>query len=538
MTELPVLRDLGLILLAAALFAVAAKRIRMPSIAAFLFAGIVLGPVTGLVRVSDSLDVISHAGIALLLFLVGMELSLGKIRDIGRAALLAGLGQILLTGAAAAAVCTLLGFEMREALFLALAVTVSSTVVVVKLLDQRHEMDSLHGRIAVGILLVQDLVVIMVLTLVAGLAGGEDRPLLLGLLRAFASTALLLAAALAAAHWILPRLFAWLSDSLEAMFVLSLSWCFAFALGGEALGLSLEIGAFIAGVSLAQLPYNHELRRRVHPLTSFFVAVFFVTLGVQLDPSAAVEDPLAVIVLAAFVLIGTPMILILILTRLGYGERTAFMGSVTLAQISEFSFVLGTAALGAGLIGERVLSLIGVVGIVTIAASSYLVLNADALLEVVKRRGLLRPFRATDVDDVPAEERSGHVVVIGINALGRRIVQGLAERGEQVLAIDSDPAKLAHVRAHTLVGNVDHLSVVEEARIARAKLVISALRIEDTNRLLAYRCRTLGVPAAIHAFDQAVVRDLEAIGTEYLIASKNEGVRGIAALLAAAGVLD
>jgi Trk K+ transport system NAD-binding subunit len=161
------------------------------------------------------------------------------------------------------------------------------------------------------------------------------------------------------------------------------------------------------------------------------------------------------------------------------------------------------------------------------------------LLAIVSRRGLLRPFRATNVAEAaPDEQRSGHVVVIGVNALGRRIVMGMIGRGESVLAIDSDSAKLLGLSATTLVGNIDHLSVFEEAGIARAKLVISALRIEDTNRLLAFRCKTIGVPAAIHAFDQAVVRDLEAIGTEYLIASKNEGVRGIAGLLAAAGVLD
>lgn len=537
MGEIAVLRDLGWILVGAALFALGARVVRMPAIAAFLFAGIALGPVAGVVGVSETLDLISHTGIALLLFLVGLELSVEKIRDVGGSAVVAGVGQIVLTMGAAAGVCLLLGFPLVHAGFLALAVTISSTVVVVKLLDQRRELDSLHGRLAVGVLMVQDLVVILVLTLVAGLGG--ERGLVEGIAAAFGGTAVLLVVALAAAKWLLPRPFAWLSDSPEAMFVSALCWCFALALGAEAMHLSLEIGAFLAGVALAQLPYNHELKRRVHPLMNFFIAVFFVTLGIQLDPGAAIADPVAVLVLTAFVLLCGPVLVMLILARLGHDERTAFLGGITLGQVSEFSFVLASAALAAGLIDDRVLSLIGVVGILTIAASSYIVLNGDALYRRFRAPGLLRLLPLKDGREAPVEETyEGHVVVVGMNALGRRIVEGLAARGEKVLAVDTDPVKLEGLAARTMLGSVDHASVIEETGIPLARLVVSALRIEDTNRLLAWRCRALGVPVAIHAFDQSVARELEVIGTDYLIASKNDGVRAIAAQLAAEGMLD
>ncbi len=539
MAELPILRELGLILAAAALFALLARRIRMPVIAAFLFAGIALGPVTGLVRVSESLDLISHTGIALLLFLVGLELSLEKIRDVGRTAVLAGVGQITLTMAGAMVVCLLLGFGVRDAVFLALAVTISSTVVAVKLLDQRHELDSVHGRIAVGILMVQDLVVILVLTLVAGLGGdGERTGVAAGLASAFVGTGALALVALLAARWILPRVFGWVAESHEALFVFSLCWCFAFVLGAELLHLSLEIGAFLAGVSLAQLPYNTELRRRVHPLVNFFIAVFFVTLGIQLDLSAAIADPITVVVLTVFVLVASPLIIMLIVARLGYSERTSFLSGLILAQVSEFSFVLAAAALAVGLIDERVLSLIGVTGIITIAASAYMALSGDALLRVVRSRGLLRFFGIVGGPEVggPITLRD-HVIVVGMNALGRRIVEALLARDETVLAVDTDPIKLAGLPAATLVGSTDHPGVLEEAALEHAKLVVSALRIEDSNRLLAWRCRAADVPVAIHAFDQAVTGDLEDLQVDYLITSKNEGVREIAAHLARAGVL-
>ncbi|MGH7443779.1 MAG: cation:proton antiporter, partial [Longimicrobiales bacterium] len=168
MTDFPVLRDLGLILVAGALFVLLARRINMPTIVAYIFAGLVLGPLTGLISSTESVALIAEAGIALLLFLVGLELSLAKIRDVGRVAIAAGLGQVALTAVGGFGLARLLGFTAIEAAFIGTALTFSSTVVVVQLLGQKRELDTLYGRIAVGILLVQDLVVIIALTFLTG----------------------------------------------------------------------------------------------------------------------------------------------------------------------------------------------------------------------------------------------------------------------------------------------------------------------------------------------------------------------------------
>ena len=178
MLEVTFIEDLGLIIVAATLFAFLARRIGMPSIVAYLLAGLALGPLTGLVEMSGSLALISEIGIALLLFLVGLELSFAKIKDVGRVAVIAGIGQVVFTAAGGLVLCGLLGFGVMEAVFLAVGLTFSSTVVVVKLLDEKGELDSLYGRIAVGIFLVQDIVAIFILTFLAGLGGsvGVGRP--------------------------------------------------------------------------------------------------------------------------------------------------------------------------------------------------------------------------------------------------------------------------------------------------------------------------------------------------------------------------
>jgi Kef-type K+ transport system membrane component KefB len=539
--DLSLLRSLGYILVAAAVVVVIATRLRVPSIVGYLAAGLLLGPVTGLLTVGDAVHLIAEVGIALLLFLVGLELSLDKIRDVGRVAVLAGIGQVVFTAVGGLLIALVLGFTLMESLFLGTALTFSSTVVVVKLLDQKAEIDSLYGRIAVGIFLVQDLVVIVALTFLSGLGNPDQLTATgvgTGLVRAFGGMALLLGVALLSARYVLPRVFAWVAGSPEPMLIWSLCWCFLFVIGAEVLDLSLEIGAFLAGLSLAQLPYNHDLRRRVHPLMNFFLAVFFVSLAVQMEFGGAAEHAVSAVVLSLFVLIGNPFIFMLIIARAGYAERTSFLTSVTVAQISEFSFIFAALGLASGLIDQSILSLIGVIGVVTIAASSYMILYNHELYDIVRRAGLLRMFRArTDEVAEPSKRPTDHVIVVGMNALGRRLVELLAERGETVVAVDTDPRKLEELPAQTVLGSADYYSVMDEANLPGARLLISALQIEDTNNLLAYWSRQSGVPASIHAFDQSVVEDLRGIGVNYLMLSKNTGVQRIAAELRRAGVL-
>jgi Kef-type K+ transport system membrane component KefB len=544
--DLSTLRSLGYMLIAAAIVTVVATRLRIPSIIAYLAAGLVLGPLTNLLVVGDALHLIAEVGIALLLFLVGLELSLDKIRDVGRVAVLAGLGQVVFTAAGGLVIALALGFTFIEAMFLGIALTFSSTVVVVKLLDQKKEIDALYGRIAVGIFLVQDLVVIVALTFLAGLGNPDASADGLsamaiggGVVRAFGGMALLLAAALLSARWVLPRVFGWVAGEPEPLLIWSLCWCFLFVLGAEVLHLSLEIGAFLAGVSLAQLPYNHELRRRVHPLMNFFLAVFFVSLGVQMEFGGAVQHATSAVVLSLFVLIGNPFIFMVIITRAGYGQRTSFLTSVTVAQISEFSFIFAALGLASGLIDQSILSLIGVIGVVTIAVSSYMILYNHELFDIVSRRGLLRMFRAPPDSEVAATGRpTNHIVVVGMNALGRRIAELLAARGDVVVAVDTDPHKLEGLPVTTILGSAEFYSVMEEANLREARMLISALQIEDTNNLLAYWCQQAGVPSSIHAFDVSVVDELQSIGVNHLIQSKNVGVQRIAAELRRAGVLD
>jgi Kef-type K+ transport system membrane component KefB len=540
--DFPILRELALIVFGATAALVPARALRLPPMLGYLLAGLVLGPLTGAVAVGESVEIVSEVGIALLLFLVGLELSLERIRDIGRTAVLAGAAQMVLTAALGFGLATLLGFPAPQAAFLAAAVTFSSTVVVVRMLDHAGELAATHGRIAVGILLVQDVAVALVLALLTGIEGTRQPgpAAVAGALgRALAGTVLLGALAVLAARRLLPRLFAWLARSPETLFLWSLSWCFALVLFAHAIHISVELGAFIAGVALAQLPESAKLAGRVEPLADFFLAVFFVALGIRLDPGAAAEHAGAAIALSLFVILGKPLILMAVLPRFGYGERTSFRAGLSLGQISEFAFIMAALALAAGLIEPGVLSLVGVVGLVTIGVSAVLIGAAGPVYRAAAGAGLLRPFRAAADPPPPAGDApAGHVIVVGMNTLGRRLVTELRGRGHDVLALDVDAAKLAGLPCRTLLADADQPDVLERAGLRRAALLVSTLQIEDANKLLAHRARAAGVPASIHAFDSSLVPELEAIGVAHLMVSKHEGIRQLAAELRRNGVMD
>jgi len=550
MTESVLLLDLGLMVAGAALLSALTRRIGVPGVVAYMVAGLVLGPVTGLVEVTEAVGILSELGVAFLLFLVGLELSVDRAREVGTVALVAGTLQVVFTFGGGLALALLLGFSLEASLVVGLAVTFSSTAVVVKLLAERRELTTRSGRITIGILLVQDIVVVISLTLLGALGGeGAGAPVEGGgLALPFLALAGLGVVAWAAARSVLPNLFRWIRTTPDALFVWSITWCMLFVVGSEIVHLPLEIGAFIAGVALAQLPEAHALGRRLGPLTNFFLAVFFVALGIQMDPAAAGARPGAIVTLVAFVLLGKSLLLLGILGRSGEDTGTSFRTAVSLAQVSEFSFVLAALAAEAGYLDDTGLSVIGVVGLVTIAGSSLLLVQRDALYRrflgsplthIVGRGPISGPGGAVGDRDgrqptaEPTEQshregEDGHVIVVGMNTLGRALVKRLAREGHPVVAVDRDSEKLAGLPARTVIGDVERLDVLQDADMAGARLLVSALRIEDTNKLLAHQATEAGVPSSIHAFNPSVEEELTAAGASHLMDSRHEGARSFA----------
>ena len=532
----PFFDALGLFVIAAATTALLARWLRLPSLVSYIAAGLLIGPVMGFVRpestAPEALELLGEMGIVLLLFVVGLELSLARIREVGKVALAAGLGQVAFTSVLGFGLCLLLGFDKVESLFIATALTFSSTAVVVKLLDQKSELHTLYGQIAVGIFLVQDIVVIFVLTFLAGLdskGSADTAGVLIGLAKAFGGMGLLLLVTLLGGRYVLPRVLGRVAGAPRTLFVWSLAWCLGFVIAAHAMGLSAEIGAFLAGLAIAQLRFADDLRRRTHPLMNFFMALFFVSLGAQMEFSHAGAYWFEAIVLSVFVLIGNPFIFIWIIARFGYSERTSFLTSVTVAQISEFSFIFAALGLSTGLITQPILSVIGVVGVATIAISAYMILYNHGLYAFLQKTPVLKMFRAGqhEDDEPPRARLRDHVIVLGMNDLGLQVARLLHERGETVLAIDTDGEKMRGLACHTLVGDVDYASTLEEAGLHGARAAISALRIENVNKLFVFQCRKAGVSVAVYASDKSMREQLREVGVSYLVEARHSAGKRI-----------
>jgi Kef-type K+ transport system membrane component KefB len=361
-------------------------RLRQPVLIAYIVVGIAVGPAgLGLVTAHDQIDLLAQVGVAVLLFAVGLKLDLHHIRHIGPVALATGLGQLTFTIVIGFALVLALGKGWLEALYVAVALTFSSTIIIVKLLSDKRELDSLHGRIAVGFLIVQDLAVVIAMMAMSALRGSGEAGADTGWSAVLLSLSWRLAAAAVALfvlmRWVLPAVVAAMARSQELLLVFAIAWGVALAALGEWAGFSKEAGAFLAGFSLASTPYREAMNARLTGIRDFLLLFFFIDLGARLDFSTLGAEMVPAVVLSLFVLIGNPLIVMAIMGFMGYRRRTGFLAGLTVAQISEFSIVFVAMGITLGHVGVQALGLTTLVGLVTITVSTYMILYAQPLYE-------------------------------------------------------------------------------------------------------------------------------------------------------------
>lgn len=335
-----------------------ATMLRQPLIVAFIAVGIIAGPTwLSVITAEESLDLLATMGIALLLFVVGLKLDIHLIRGIGPVALITGLGQVIFTSVIGYGICyLLLGMGALTSLYVAVALTFSSTIIIVKLLSDKQEIDSLHGRIAVGFLIVQDIVVVIVLIGLNSLgAGTGENSLLRDSIEVLIKGILFLVAITAVTRYVLPSATRFLARTPELLVLSAIAWAFVLAAAGDAMGFSKEVGAFLAGVSLASTPFREQIGSRMVSLRDFLLLFFFLSLGSDLDLSQVASQIGPAAILSIFVLIGNPLIVLVLMGRMGYQSRTGFLAGLTVAQISEFSLILAALGLSLGHIDEQTL---------------------------------------------------------------------------------------------------------------------------------------------------------------------------------------
>ena len=476
-------------------------RLRQPLILAFVAVGVAVSPsALGWIGVHEQVELFAKLGISLLLFVVGLRLDLLLIRSLGTVAVTAGLAQIVLSAGTGFLLALALGLETTAALYVAVALTFSSTIIVVKLLSDKREIDSLHGRIAVGILIVQDIAIVLVMIgmTAAGAAAGAEGSAWGALVTVLLKGAILLSVLVLLARYVLPRLLHQLARSSELLVLAGIAWAVALAALGDYLGFSKEVGAFLAGVTIASTHYREAISARLVSLRDFLLLFFFVSLGLQLDLQLLGAKLLAAVVLSVFVLAGKPLIVMILMGMLGYRKRTGFLKAISLAQISEFSFILGTLGVTIGYIGRDTLGLITLVGLVTIALSSYLILYSHRLyewvaprLDVVERK-IAHREQAIDEKSAPLV---ADVIIFGLGRFGGNLARHLRDRGMRVLGVDFDPQAVRAWHQYGFAaryGDAEDPEFAASLPLAQARWVISTAPQRDVNLSLLHGLQTYG----------------------------------------------
>ncbi len=497
--------SLAVVLAIAAVMAFTAVRARQPLIVAFIAVGVLVGPsVLGLVEEVETTSLLAEVGIAILLFLVGLKLDVALVRSTGRVATWAGLGQIAFTAGVGMILALVLGFEMRTSLYLAAALTFSSTIIIVKILSDKRELDDLHGRIALGILIIQDIAVVLVMLLLSGLGGQGSATPLVTVSRLVVAGVGLALGLWVLMRWVLPRAMVHVARSQELLVVSAIAWAVSVAALSEAMNFSVEVGAFLAGFALASTPYRESIASSLSGLRDFLLLFFFIELGSQIDFSSLGAEIPAAIVLSVFVLVGKPLVVAAIMGWLGYARRVSFMAGVSLAQISEFSLILMALASDLGHVDKDAVGLVTLVGLVTIGVSTYMINFSDRLFGVLERR--LGVLERTQVRTPDASREAGRfdVIVFGYGRFGRHLVEHLARAGHRVLVVDWDPYGRVHIedertaeRVSLTFGDADDPEFPGTLPLSGVRWIVSTIARPDVSMTLARSLRRWGATGTI-----------------------------------------
>jgi Kef-type K+ transport system membrane component KefB len=541
--DLSMFQEVAAVLAVATVIGFVGLMLRQPLIVSFIIAGLVAG--SGLLGVRHSLemiDVLAEVGIALLLFLVGLKLDLNLIKSLGRVALATGLGQIIFTTVFGWLICFALGLDWRTGLYVAVALTFSSTIIIVKLLSDKREIDSLHGRIAIGFLIVQDLAVVAAMVALSAIGvGGEAAEgslitLLIGAPLLIVGVALFMRFV---AEWLVTRM----GKAPELLITFGITWAVLIAALGDWIGFGKELGGLVAGVSLASTSMREAIASRLSGLRDFLLLFFFVALGMSLDLSTLGAQVTPAILLSLFVLIGNPLIVLAIMGAMGYRKRTGFMAGLTVSQISEFSLIFIAMGVTLGHLEQEAVGLVTLVGLVTITLSTYLITYSERvyrlsepLLGIFERK--IQHAEEEEQEDV--EGQRFKVIVFGVGRYGGNIIRGLKDHGVSVLGVDFDPQAVRHWRerdCHVIYGDAMDPEFVATLPINKARIVVLAfparaygLTHQDPRLVMYHALHEQGYTGHVVAVSDRVedVKRLEAAGIKpVLMPFRDAAVRAV-----------
>ncbi len=477
-----------------------ARLFKQPLIIAYIISGILAGPLFFKIISPDATysQAFSEIGVVFLLFLVGVNLRFSELKKMGSSVAIAAVAQFVFTTVVGALILLVLGLQKTNALYLAIALTFSSTIIIVKLLNDKHDSETVYGRHIIGLMLVQDIIAIIIMMLITSFAPGQS----------VVSTVILLLARLIgliifvyiSSRFILPKILNSVADSGEFLFIFTIAWCFGGAAIMHLAGLPLEMGAIAAGLALGSSPFQAEIASRIKPLRDFFLVIFFIILGSQMDISRLFDSLGIGIILSMFILIGNPIILYFIFRTLKFTRRNSFLVSLIAAQVSEFGFVLIFTGQELGYLSGAEVPIFTFVALTTIFVSSYLMNYNQQIYDF-----LLPVFRLFGADRYQQKENSvdpAEAWIFGYHRLGWKIAEALKKKKISFAVVDFNPStikKLQDQGTEAIFGDAADIEFLSALPLEKAKVIISTFPGLDDEKTLVTHIRSRNKKAHIMA---------------------------------------
>ncbi len=503
-------------------------KLKLPLLIAYLLGGLLIATLTIFdTHTSKALSFLPEIGVAFVLFLVGMELDFREIKSLGLPILISGILQVVVSTVVGTFVAQNFGFPFRESIYLGVGLSFSSTIVIVKLLLDKRDLTSLYGKLALGITLLEDLLAVIILLVltatnsVLNLGYSEAFPL-----PAFLAKAVLLFGLVFLVHRFgLPALFKAVSKSGELLFLTALAWCFIYVSFAIALGFSVVVGAFLAGIALASSPYHFQIQGKVKPLRDFFVTLFFVYLGTQVNFADLSEVYPIILFFTAYAVLIKPLLFLLILSVFGFRKHTSFQAAISISQISEFSLIIILVGMKAGIVSQAALTTIALSGILSIIFSSLMISQSVKIYKKIS--GFLSFFERKDYRHFL--ERGGledgikdHIVLIGGHRMGGEIVKFLKDENIPLLVLDFNPKQietLSALKIEVLYGDMGDPDTLEALNLHDARMVISTAQDLEDNLLLLeeINLKKSSLPIIIRASSISDAEELYKAGADYVI---------------------
>jgi Kef-type K+ transport system membrane component KefB/voltage-gated potassium channel Kch len=483
--------ELSLVVALGAAIAALMRFLKQPLIIGHIITGIIAGPaVFNIIHDESAFSVFSSIGVALLLFIIGLELSIKVFSRLGSVVFMTAITQIGIVTVTGMLTANALGFKPLESFIIGLALALSSTIIIIKLFTDKKESTRLYAQIAIGVLLLQDLVATGGKIFLAAKAEGSGSifgiSLLIGRGVLFAALLYILS------RYVLPKLTKSLESSKELLLLFALGWGLGIATLFEKVGFSIEIGALLAGVSLASLPFSHEMASRLKPLRDFFIVIFFITLGHSMVPDQLGSILLPAIVFTILVVLVKPLSVLISMGSMGYTKRASFKTAVAMSQISEFSLVFLFAANHIGLASDKARAAVTLVALMTFAGSTYLMKYDDQLYALLENK--LRFFERKVTKLEQKDARLGYpIVLFGYRKGGAEFIRTFQTMKKRFVVVDYDPdaiEQLERQHVHYLYGDAVDPELIEELQLDKTKMVVSTVSDFKTNEFIAHWLQT------------------------------------------------